>query len=175
MKVSIKGAKPSIWRRFRVSGNITFYKLHRVLQEIMGWSNSHLYEFQLGEMLIGEPDPEYGREIRSARRVKLNEILVKEMTRFIYIYDFGDGWQHEVTVDKILPSNEELRNPVCIEGERACPPEDCGGIGGYSDLLKIIRNPAHEQYGEMMEWLGGEFDPKLFDIDEVNHRLKAIK
>jgi tetratricopeptide (TPR) repeat protein len=175
MKASIKGAKPAIWRRFRVSGNITFYKLHRVLQEVMGWSNYHLYEFRFGELLLGEPDPEFGREIRSARRVKLNEILTREMAKFIYIYDFGDGWEHEVTVERILSTNDKLRHPVCVGGERACPPEDCGGIGGYSDLLKTIHNPAHEQYEEMMEWLGGEFDPKRFDIDEVNRTLKGLR
>ena len=175
MKVSIKGAKPAIWRRFRVSGNITFYKLHRVLQEVMGWRTYHLSEFRFGELRLGEPDPEFGREIRSARRVKLNEILTREMAKFIYIYDFGDGWEHEVTVERILSTNDKLRHPVCVGGERACPPEDCGGIGGYSDLLKTIRNPAHEQYEEMMEWLGGEFDPKRFDIDEVNRTLKGLR
>jgi len=175
IKVSINGAKPAIWRRFRVSGNITFYKLHRVLQEVMGWNNYHLYEFQVGELILGEPDPEYSGEIRNANRVKLSEILSREMDKFIYIYDFGDGWQHEVTVERILPSNEELRHAICVEGERACPPEDCGGIGGYSNLLKIIRNPAHERYKEIVEWLGGEFDPKRFDIAEVNRRLRGVR
>ncbi len=175
MKVSIKGAKPAIWRRFRVPGNITFYKLHRVLQEVMGWSNYHLYEFRIGELLLGEPDPEFSREIRSARRVKLGEILIRETAKFTYIYDFGDGWEHEVAVEGILSSNEELRHPVCVGGERACPPEDCGGTGGYSDLLRIICNPAHKKYEEMMEWLDSEFDPECFDVDEINRRLKAIK
>jgi len=175
MKVRIKGARPAIWRRFRVSGNITFYKLHRILQEVMGWSDYHLYEFRVGKLLLGEPDPDYSPETKSARRVRLSEILIRETAQFIYIYDFGDYWEHEVTVERILSSDEELRHPVCIDGKRACPPEDCGGIWGYSDLLKIIRNPAHEEYEEMMEWLGGEFDPNQFDIDEVNRRLKAIR
>ena len=175
MKVRIKGARPAIWRRFQVSGNITFYKLHRVLQEVIGWSDYHLYEFRVGKLLLGEPDPDYSHETKSARRVRLREIIIREMAKFTYIYDFGDYWEHEITVERIISSNEELRHPVCIEGKRACPPEDCGGIWGYSDLLRIIRNPAHEEYKEMMEWLGGEFDPKRFDIDEVNRRLKVIR
>jgi tetratricopeptide (TPR) repeat protein len=159
MKVRIKGARPAIWRRFRVSGSITFYKLHRILQGVMGWSDYHLYEFRVGKLLLGEPDPDYSPETKSASRVRLSEILIRETAQFIYIYDFGDYWEHEVTVERILSSDEELRHPVCIDGKRACPPEDCGGIWGYSDLLKIIRNPAHEEYEEMMEWLGGVFDP----------------
>ncbi len=175
MTVRIKGARPAIWRRFQVSDNITFYKLHRVLQEVMGWGNYHLYEFQIGQLLLGDPDPEYSPETRSARRVRLSDAITRETANFIYIYDFGDYWEHEITVEKIVSTNEELRHAVCIEGKRACPPEDCGSIGGYSDLLKIIRNPRHERYADMMEWLGGEFDPERFDIDEVNRGLKAIR
>ena len=175
MKVRIKGARPAIWRRFRVSGSTTLYKLHRVLQVVMGWSDYHLYEFRVGKSRYGEPDPDYSLETKSARRVRVGEILTREMAKFIYVYDFGDYWQHEIIVERILSLDEELSHPVCIDGKRACPPEDCGGIWGYADLLKIIRNPAHEEYEEMIEWLGGEFDPRQFDINEVNRRLKAIR
>ncbi|MEA3253811.1 MAG: tetratricopeptide repeat protein [Chloroflexota bacterium] len=175
MKVRIKGSRPAIWRRFQVSGNITLYKLHRVLQIVMGWSDYHLYEFWIGRSLFSEPDPDFGSGIKSARRIKLSEAITREKSKFVYVYDLGDNWEHEVIVERILPSEKELRHPVCLEGARACPPEDCGGVPGYSDLLKIIRNPKDEEYEELMDWLGGYFNPRLFDLEEVNRRLKHIR
>ena len=174
MKVKLKGTRPAIWRRFQISGNVTLYKLHRALQEIMGWSDYHLYKFRIGQSVFGEQDPDYAPETISARRVRLSEILPVEMAKFIYIYDFGDYWEHEILVERILPSEHKLRYPVCIKGKRACPPEDCGGVWRYAELLEIIRNPAHEEYREMMEWLGDEFYPAQFDLSSVNRRLKYI-
>ena len=141
----------------------------------MGWDDYHLYEFLIGKSRYGELDPDYSPETKSARRVGLNDIFTREMAKFTYIYDFGDYWEHEIVVERISLASQALRHPVCIEGKRACPPEDCGGIWGYTDLLRIIRNPAHEEYERMMEWLGDEFDPKRFDIDGVNRRLIAIR
>lgn len=173
MKVRLKGIKPAIWRRFRLSGSASLYKLHLILQAVMGWSDYHLYEFQIGQLRFGEPDPNW--ETRSAKRVRLSDILTKEKARFTYVYDFGDDWEHEVVVEKILPSAEKLVHPICIGGKRACPPEDCGGIGGYSRLLELISNPKDDEYEEMMEWLGGGFDPERFEPDEVNRRLKSMR
>lgn len=175
MKVKLVGSKPAIWRRFRVSGNITMYKLHRILQVVMGWDNYHLYEFRVGKMRYGEPDIEYSPETKSARRVRVGEVFTIVTAKFMYIYDFGDGWHHEVVIEDILPTQQELKHPVCIKGERACPPEDCGGIGGYADLLRIIRNPQDEEYQRMMEWLGGEFNPEYFDLDGINRGLRRIR
>jgi len=175
MKVKLVGSEPAIWRSFRVSGNITLYKLHRILQVVMGWDNYHLYEFRVGKTRYGEPDPEWGMEIKSARRVRVGEIFTMVRAKFIYFYDFGDGWQHEIVIEDILPTKQELKHPVCIKGKRACPPEDCGGIGGYADLLRIIRNPRDEEYQRMMTWLGGEFDPEYFDLDNVNRGLRRIR
>ncbi len=108
MKVRIKGIKPAIWRRFQVSGNITLYRLHRILQVIMGWSDYHLYEFRVGKWRYGEPDPDYSPETKSARCVRVSEILTREMAKFIYIYDFGDYWEHEIVVEGILPNHLRL-------------------------------------------------------------------
>lgn len=175
MKVRLKESRLAIWRRFQVSGNITLYKLHQALQVVMGWDDYHLYEFLIGKLRYGELNPDYSPETKGARRVRLNDIFTREMAKFTYIYDFGDYWEHEIVVERISLASQALRHPVCIEGKRACPPEDCGGIWGYTDLLKIIRNPAHEEYERMMEWLGDEFDPKRFDIDGVNRRLRTIR
>ncbi len=174
MKVSLKDYRPPIWRRFHVPGRITLYKLHRVLQTVMGWDNYHLYEFRVGEQRYGEPDPDHQVEVKSARRFKVDDVFTIEGARFTYIYDFGDGWIHQVLIERILLSEKELKCPVCIEGKRACPPEDCGGTGGYANLLRIIGNPQDEEYKRMMEWLGGGFDPKHFDMDAVNRGLKRI-
>jgi len=145
------------------------------LQELMGWSNYHLYEFQIGKVSFGEPDPDHSLQTRSARRVRLSNVLTKEKAKFTYVYDLGDDWEHEIVVERIFSSAQKLRHAVCLGGERACPPEDCGGIWGYAELLKIIRNPKDEEYEEMMEWLGGEFDAERFEPEEVNRRLKSMR
>ena len=171
LKVTLKESKPPIWRRFQVPGDVTLHRLHLILQDVMGWMNSHLYRFEIGGVEYGEPDPDYagfGIDMRNANRTKLNQVVPNEKMRFIYEYDFGDSWEHRILVEKILPAEPGAKYPVCLAGKRACPPEDCGGIWGYEDLLEIISDPLHEEYDEMMEWLGGSFDPEEFEIDLVN-------
>lgn len=178
LKVTLKGSRPAIWRRFQVAGDITLHKLHLVLQAVMGWTNSHLYRFEVGGADFGEPDPEnefYGLKMKNSKRTKLGQVVPGKKAKFTYEYDFGDSWEHEVLVEKLLPPEPGRRYPVCLAGERACPPEDCGGIWGYADLLKVIRNPAHEEYEEMMEWLGEEFNPEEFNLEETDAALKHIR
>ncbi|MFC1971367.1 plasmid pRiA4b ORF-3 family protein [Chloroflexota bacterium] len=178
LKVTLKESKPPIWRQFQVPSDITLHRLHLILQEVMGWTNSHLYRFEIGGAEYGEPDPEYadhGIDMRNARRIKLNQVVSSEKMRFTYEYDFGDGWGHQVLVEKILPADPHAQYPVCIAGKQACPPENCGGIWGYAELLKIIRDPLHEEHQSMMVWLGGSFDPKAFDIDQVNRSLRHFR
>lgn len=177
LKVTLKGSKPPIWRRLQVPGNISLHKLHLILQVAMGWANAHLYQFRVGGTEFGEPDPEgdfYGLKMKNSRKTELSKVAPREKTRFIYEYDFGDSWEHEILIERILPTEPGIRYPVCLAGRRACPPEDCGGIWGYADLLEIIGDPGHEEHEEMMEWLGGWFDPKAFDMDEVNGILKVL-
>ena len=179
IKVTLKDSKPLIWRRVQVPDSITLHRLHMILQPAMGWTNSHLYRFEIAGTEYGLPDPDGELPFVDSRRNKLNKVVQNEKTGFLYEYDFGDGWDHEIIIEKILPAESGAQYPVCLDGKRACPPEDCGGIWGYADLLKIIRKPSHEQYEEMMEWIGGSFDPDQFDIDLVNRALarfrKAIK
>lgn len=173
VKVTLKGIRPPIWRRFLTLSDISLYRLHEILQVVMGWTNSHLYQFDTGKAHFGEPDPEHGMEMRDAKRAKLNQVAPKEKLKFVYEYDFGDTWLHEILVEAILPAEPGVQYPVCLSGRRACPPEDCGGIGGYAHLLDVIQDPDHEELEEMTEWLGGGLDAERFDLDEVNKTLRS--
>ena len=138
----------------------------------MGWENYHLHQFIVGNAYFGEPDPDFDAE--DDRKVKLIQIVRTEKQKFTYEYDFGDDWRHEILVEKIHQPEPRVRYPVCLKGKRACPPEDCGGVWGYDDLLEIIKDPDNEEYEEMMDWLGGEFDPEAFDLDSINQRLRSL-
>jgi len=179
LKITIKGRKPPIWRRVQVSGNITLHRLHMILQSVMGWTNSHLYRFDIAGIEYSLPDPFeddfYALHFVDSRRTRLNKVVPGEKARFSYEYDFGDSWEHDILIGKILPVEPGAQYPVCLTGKRACPPEDCGGIWGYADLLKIICDPVHEEYEGMREWLGGSFDPEEFNIDEINRSLECLR
>ena len=185
-KISLKGVEKPIWRRIQVPENYTFWDLHVAIQDSMGWVDYHLHSFTLKNPVTGEkeeigiPSDDFFDEMPMLPGWK--EKISKWFStnkKAGYVYDFGDGWSHEVKLEKILPREEKVKYPRCIEGERACPPEDCGGIGGYDNLLEIISNPAHEEYEEMMEWLGGRYDPEAFypaqvKFDNPKERLKNI-
>jgi Plasmid pRiA4b ORF-3-like protein len=145
LKVTFLGADPPIWRRLLVPANRTLAQLHRVLQIAMGWENQHLHEFRAGERRIGRPEAEgpFTRttRVKDERTVKLSDVLPKEGTQIIYNYDFGDGWEHGIVLEKRLPAEAETTVPVCTDGERACPPEDCVGIPGYAELLQASLTP----------------------------------
>lgn len=182
LKIKLRAINPPIWRRFQVSGNISLYKLHLILQSIMRWQNYHLFEFQIGEIRFGIPDPDDFYGTISARRYKLNKVIAKEKTKFLYHYDFGDGWEHEIVVEKIIPSEQELKHPVCLEGERRGPPEDSGGPHGYTQYLNILRTPPpanpedeDEDIRSSRIWLGEDFDPEHFDLEEINRQLRSIR
>jgi hypothetical protein len=142
----------------------------------MGWTNSHLYRFEIQGTEFGEPDPEnefYGLRMKNSHAARLSKVILHEKAKLLYDYDFGDNWQHEVLIEKILPVESGMQYPVCLGGKRACPPEDCGGISGYAHLLEVMQNPLDEEHEEVMEWLGGQFDPEEFDLSEVNRKLKS--
>jgi hypothetical protein len=175
MKVTLEEISPPIWRRIQVTNNTTLGKLHRILQIIMGWSDYHLHEFIIDGVSYGVPDKEGMFEVKNEKNVRLNQIVSKEQTRFTYIYDFGDYWQHKILCEKILPLELDMLYPKCIKGKRTCPPEDCGGVGGYYDFLEAIQSPNHPEHDEMLEWAGGSFDPEAFDLDEINRLLGKIR
>lgn len=175
MKVTLEDIKPPIWRRIQVTSATSLYRFHKILQTVMGWSESHLHQFIIDEMHYGEPSPDYGFKMKNEKTVKLSHVVSGENTKFYYEYDFGDSWYHKILVEKILPLEPDKHYPVCLKGKRACPPEDCGGISGYYDFLKAIQDPNNPEHEHMLEWVGGSFDPEAFDLDEINRKLREIR
>jgi hypothetical protein len=181
LKVILEDTKPVIWRRIVVRGDMKLGLLHAVLQVAMGWTNSHLHMFLVGACRFTDPTLvdnsawEEGED-KDERNVVLSQVVASGITVFGYEYDFGDSWTHRVAVEKALPP--DLTPKVCaecVDGARACPPEDCGGTWGYDDLLKVVKNPRDEEHKSMMEWLGGQFDPDAFDVEETNRYLRMLK
>lgn len=169
MKVSLSETTPLVWRRILVPAAFTLTQLHDVLQVVMGWKNSHMFQFEIaGETYgTGEPEFEDESEIKQADHYKLSDALAST-DQFTYVYDFGDNWRHEVVVEKGFKWDENHAYPACIGGESACPPEDCGGISGYFDFLEKFRNPADEEHLSTRRWVGGFFDPSSFDTNRIN-------
>jgi Plasmid pRiA4b ORF-3-like protein len=180
-KIVLLGPKPPIWRRLQVPGNANLGWLHAVLQTTMGWTNSHLHHFLTRDASYSDPrfneDSVFGDQPdRDEARAKLLQVAPEAGSQFGYEYDFGDSWEHEVTVEKILPPGSGLAEAaLCLDGARACPPEDCGGIWGYADLLKILGKPKHPEHKTMKEWIGGSFDAEAFDKGKINLWLAKLK
>jgi hypothetical protein len=177
IKVTLEGSKPPIWRRLLVRSDSTLADLHRIIQAAFGWWDYHLHQFIIGGIYFGVPHPDYPDDLpmHDERKMRLHQITEREGFKFRYEYDFGDSWLHQVPVGKILPPQPGQVYPVCIKGRRACPPEDVGGIWGYYGFLEAIGDPDHEEHDEYLEWVGGEFDPEAFDLEEVNQALRALR
>ena len=176
IKVTLKDTKPPIWRRLLVPGDFTLGDLHNIIQTAFGWWDYHLHQFIIGEVYFGVPYPGYDDylNMNDERKMRLHQITEREGFKFRYEYDFGDGWLHQVLVEKILPREPGQDYPVCIKGRRACPPEDVGGIWGYYYFLEAIADPEHEEHDQYLEWAGDEFDPAAFDLEGVNQALRAL-
>jgi hypothetical protein len=177
LKVTLKWSNPRIWRRVVVRSDMPLDGLHYVIQVAMGWTDSHLHQFVAGGAIYGTPDPQnagFGREILDEGRHTVADLAPAVKKKFLYEYDFGDGWMHEVVAEKFLPPDTGFQTPVCLAGRNACPPEDCGGIPGYYNLLRILGDRKHPEYREMKEWIGGKVDPSAFDLDAVNKALKRL-
>jgi hypothetical protein len=182
-KITLKGIKPPIWRRIQVPETYSFWGLHVAVQDVLGWLDYHLHHFEIinprtGTIEeIGIPDEEGwgGIKILPGWNRKISKYFSEHSKKAKYIYDYGDDWEHNIQLEKILPRDPDSKYPICIRGKRACPPEDCGGIWGYDELLEIIRNPNHERYEEMQEWVGDHFDPEHFDINEVKFDDPAMR
>ncbi len=172
LKITLNHVKPPVWRRFLVGSDIKLPDLHKVIQTVMGWTNSHLHQFIVAGTYYTLPEDDFAGEVTDYRKIKLESVIDAPKAKFEYEYDFGDGWEHVIVLEKVLPRMKDVHYPVCVGGKRNCPPEDCGGPGGYEDLLGIVGDPKHVEYEGMMEWLGGEFDPEEFDIEAVNESLR---
>ncbi len=172
-KIALKNTKPSIWRRIQVPETYTFWDFHVAIQDAMGWFDYHLHQFDVVDSFtgmkceIGIPMGEECEEALLGWTQKIADYFSMENSKANYIYDFGDGWEHRIELEKILPREKGINYPVCIKGKRACPPEDCGGVWGYEDFLEAIKDIKHERHKETLVWIGGEFDSEDFDINEV--------
>ena len=175
MKVTLDESRPPIWRRFEVTSNIALGDLHHTLQFVMGWTDSHLHEFIINNKHYGRPSPDTSfpddPPLIDEREIELGSVVKRKGQKFRYIYDYGDDWEHIVLVERIGPVEAGVLYPVCLDGERACPPEDCGGIFGYYEMLEVLKNPGHEEYKHFREWLRSDFDPEVFDAIATDQLL----
>ena len=175
IKIMLRDSKPPIWRRLLVSSDTTLYQLHEIIQIAMGWTNSHLHQFIVGDEYYSIPDEDDWIEYEDERKYKLQKITDTEGFKFIYEYDFGDSWDHQILIEKILPAEPDMKYPICIKGKRACPPEDIGGVWGYEDFLEAINDASHKGHEHYREWWGGDFDSEEFNLEEINQLLLGYK
>jgi hypothetical protein len=176
LRVTLRESTPPIWRRFVVSSQVDLGTLHAILQTVMDWTNSHLHQFSVDGQRISDPAfelDEFEEEERTLDEyaTRLRDIAPNVGDRFDYWYDFGDNWHHDVEVEAVHPLAEHAVPLWCLDGARACPPDDCGGIRGYEDFLAAIADPEHPDHNQMTEWIGGEFDSEAFDRRLVNREL----
>jgi hypothetical protein len=171
LKVTLKGTKPPVWRRLLVPGSMTLRDLSEAILTAMGWMGGHLHAFEVGGRQYG--DPATTDDVADEKRLTLNGVLKSGVRRFGYDYDFGDNWEHVIAVEKTIPPVPGQAYPACVDGKRNCPPEDCGGVWGYDELLEILADPAHPEREERLEWIGGDFDPEEFDVSIADKRLAA--
>ena len=179
LKVTLEKTEPAIWRRVQVERSSTFFELHHTIQIVFGWKNYHLYEFLIDGHILGAPE-DYVANISSteegvidARDITL-DLIIEPGEKFSYVYDFGDSWKHNIEVEKFLPNEQEKKYPICIDGELRCPPEDCGGIRGYYDMLEILKDKKNPEYKDTKIWVGRNFKPEHFDKEKVNKKLLRL-
>jgi hypothetical protein len=175
IKVTLLWTKPPIWRRLLVPSSMTLEHLHDALQIAMGWENCHMHDFSAGRRRFGQPDPSDGfmdgPQVESERTARLSDVLKRAGAKMTYTYDFGDSWEHSIVLEKRLPPDQDTVCPICLDGQLACPPEDCGGIPGFYRLLDILADPKHKEHEEMREWVGENYDSEAFSVDKVNKFL----
>ncbi len=163
-KITLKGIKPKIWRQIQIPGNYSFYNFHIAIQEAMGWFDCHLHQFEMINPRYGEMEPLDESKENKAIISKYFSLSNKKAN---YEYDFGDSWEHTILLEKIFPIEKGSKYPKCIAGERACPPEDCGGVWGYEELLEAIKNPDDSKYQDLRDWIDDDFEPELFNPKSV--------
>jgi hypothetical protein len=180
LSVTLEGSKPRVWRDILVPSNLTLEDLHYVIQTVMGWGNCHLHQFIAEKVLysetIDDSDPYELKggdtDDRNEQQYIISQLLNEEKTTMIYEYDLGDSWIHKIELKKVLPADTEVRRPRCIKGEQACPPEDCGGIWGYADILESLQNTKTSERDKLLTGLDNAFNPNYFDMEAVNKTLK---
>ncbi|WAS87018.1 MULTISPECIES: plasmid pRiA4b ORF-3 family protein [unclassified Corallococcus] len=183
LHVELMEIAPAIWRELHVRSDTPLSKLHGILQAAFGWTNSHMHMFEdssrqkYGHRAKGDADDFSlgGPPLLDEREYTVADLGPRARSVFGYIYDFGDDWVHRIRVKKVQPPEVGKRYPICTAGARAAPPDDCGGVPGYEDLLEALRDPNHEDHEERLEWVGGSFDPEAFDLKATDKAVRAIK
>lgn len=178
LRIVLREISPPVFRVLQIKGNASLGKLHDYIQGVMGWKDCHMHEFKIKKQRYRSYEQTYEeideRDMHNEHDYRIDKLL-QEGDSFEYLYDYGDCWEHEITVEAIIPPEEGSHYPICAYGERACPPEDCGGIWGYEDLLEILSDPKHEEHEHYSEWAGEDFAPESFDLKETNRLLGNIK
>ena len=178
LKITLTDTDPAIWRRVEVPASITLKDLHAIVQAAMGWEDYHLYQFHVGRQTINGPGMDdggfSGRKNISAGRVQLSDLVTGKIKRFDYLYDMGDGWQHELRVEKLLPADPAAGYPRLIDGAGQCPPEDVGGLPGFNGFLEALQDTEHPDHEELTDWYGGPFDPSDMDEAKIRKRLARL-
>jgi hypothetical protein len=177
LKITLLGIEPSIWRRIQVPSTMLLCCLHDALQAVMGWTDSHLHQFEKDGKYWGVPETdEFGDlELIDESKVPVGKVLLAEGDSLVYLYDFGDSWRHGVALEKIVPVDAAMPKPVCLAGKRRCPPEDVGGASGYTEFLSVIFEPGHEEFEHFRGWAGGTFHAEEFNVMAVNEVLERMR
>ena len=175
LRVELLGIEPLIWRRVRVAPSGSLKALHDILQRVMGWEDSHLHEFRAGELLIGMPDLDDPPEnLQDENTWTLGQLLHGGVSEFEYVYDFGDDWAHRLIVEPATRGGAAGPSPLCLAGENACPPEDVGGPPGYAAFLRALADSKDENHAQYLQWIGGLWDAKGFDLNRINRELRGL-
>lgn len=174
LRIRLEEVAPPVWRRLLVPGTVRLAKLHDMFQAAMGWTNAHLHSFTIDGQRYGMQIDDYPEGEIDEKEVTVRQAF-RDQRRFSYQYDFGDNWTHDVVVEESVRLPIGLKFAVCLDGENACPPENCGGAGGYKWMLEVLTDPSHEEFDHYRKWVGGSFDPMAFDLAAANAILQRVR
>jgi len=179
-KIQLLDISPAIWRKFVVPSDFSLHKFHQVIQAVMGWYDYHLYAFTIGKTRYQMPDPDdpgaaFGSryQIVNSKKVSLEMLELLPKQQITYEYDFGDGWTHSIVFEKVINEASASDIPICLDGRRNCPPEDCGSYPGYEELCEAMKNPESKRAKELIDWVGGVYEPEYFNLEEINFDLNS--
>jgi hypothetical protein len=179
LKITLAWTNPEIWRRVVVPSGTTLDIFHQIIQAAMGWHSCHLYQFVAGKrpnlVYYGSSDFAERGEMEDDSLVSIADLAPKARSKFRYEYDFGDSWIHEILTEKILPPDPSIKHPVCLDGANACPPEDCGGVGGFYNMVEALQDPNHPEHDDFADWIDEGWNPEVFDLNGVNAKLRRIR
>ena len=180
IKITLLDVRPPVWRRVQVPRDLTLRRLHDVIQAAMGWFDCHLHQFEIGDRTYGqaeleEGDDAFGFRLYNDKNTRLNKLVEWNVDRFVYTYDFGDGWEHEIRIEKDARAEPGVEYPIFIDGKRRCPPEDCGGPPGFEEFLHAVNDENHPEHEDLLAWYGEPFDPDNLELDTVEAMLSRIR